>query len=131
MLTFYYSQFSPPLSPIDAVAALPDSFIYLFIYFPPAQSGRTRMCPFHWSTPSEIYRCCSKRLQRAHKRIVLTRRLSTSAHSLSIGVMCEAGRAKERSDPSTAWADPAVQTNNWEANYGELPAMHHSENKLE
>lgn len=32
MLTFYYSQFSPPLSPIDAVAALPDSFIYLFIF---------------------------------------------------------------------------------------------------
>lgn len=69
MLTFYYSQFSPPLFPVDVVAALPDSFIYLFLYFflyfHSAQSGGTRMCPFHWSAPSEMYRCCSRRLQRA------------------------------------------------------------------
>lgn len=75
---------------------------HLFIYLSPAQSGRTRTCPFHWSAPSEIYRCCSKRLQRAHKGIFLTRRLSTSTFSLSIGGTSEAERAEERSEPSTA-----------------------------
>lgn len=42
MLTFYYSQFSPPLFPVDAVAALPDSFIYLFISTPHKVVGRER-----------------------------------------------------------------------------------------
>lgn len=96
MLAFYYSQFSPPLFPVDVVAALPDSFIYVFIslfFFHSAQRGGIGMCPLHWSAPSEIYRCCSWRLQQAHKHIVLTHQLSTSALSLH---WCDVqGRASE------------------------------------
>lgn len=40
------------------------------------------MYPFHWSAPSEIYRCCCRRLQQAHKHCSRTPTVNKRAPAL-------------------------------------------------